>query len=263
MSDRRAGDSVDHCRELEPVLSAYVDQEAAEHDCSRVRRHIEHCGVCRDRVAGEQAARDAVRSRKHTLRACAPDGLKSRCAAHARRPVVTPTLPQASFVRRWAPLSLAATVLLAVAAVFGLGLNDKVQALAFQTTLDHVSCSRFKSAQASIDPVSAAQSWQARFGWAIAVPSSSETAHLKLEAVRRCALLDGRLAHLVYSWMGEPLSVFVLPRRTLGDETEFARRLGHNSIMWSQNDRTYIIVTPRPRDPSLDQVIAYVRARAY
>jgi hypothetical protein len=33
--------------------------------------------------------------------------------------------------------------------------------------------------------------------------------------------------------------------------------------MWSQNDRTYIIVTPRPRDPSLDQLVAYVRARAY
>jgi anti-sigma factor RsiW len=263
MSDRRAGDGVDDCRELEPVLSAYVDGEAAEHDGSRVRRHIEHCGVCRDRVAGEQTARDAVRSRRHTLRTCAPGALKSRCAGYARPPAVTPMLPPASFVRRWAPLSLAATVLLAVAAVFGLGLNDSVQALAFQTTLDHVTCSRLKSPQHAVDPVSAAQSWQARFGWAIAVPSSSETAHLELEAVRRCAVLHGRVAHLVYSWKGEPLSVFVLPRRTLGDETEFARRLGHNSIMWSQNDRTYIIVTPRPRDPALDQVVAYVRARAY
>ena len=76
-------------------------------------------------------------------------------------------------------------------------------------------------------------------------------------------MADGRLAHLVYSWMGEPLSVFVLPKRTLGNATEFAQRFGHNSIMWSQNDRTYIIVTPRPRDPLLEKVVAYVRAHAY
>jgi len=183
--------------------------------------------------------------------------------ARVARPMIKAAPRAASFVRRWAPLSLAATVLLAVAAVFGLGLNDKVQALAFQTTLDHMTCSRLKAPPQSVDPVAAAQSWQARFGWAITVPSSSEASQLKLEAVRRCAVVDGRVAHLVYSWMGEPLSVFVLPKRTLGDETEFARRFGHNSVMWSQNDRTYIIVTPRPHDPSLEKVVAYVRTRAY
>ena len=65
------------------------------------------------------------------------------------------------------------------------------------------------------------------------------------------------------TWMGEPLSVYVLPKRTLGDATEFVRRFRHNTVMWSQNDRTYIIVTPWPRDPALDSVVAYVRARAY
>ena len=156
---------MDDCRELEQVLSAYVDGEAAGGDCHRVRSHIENCGVCRERVAGEQAAREALRSRRNTLRACAPDALKARCAAHATTgarvpaPVFAPSRPRTdtrprtgavpptpSFVRRWAPLSLAATVLLAVAAVFGLGLNDRVQALAFQTTLDHMTCSRLKTA---------------------------------------------------------------------------------------------------------------------
>jgi hypothetical protein len=33
--------------------------------------------------------------------------------------------------------------------------------------------------------------------------------------------------------------------------------------MWSQNDRTYIVVTAHPRDPSLEQVVAYVRTHAF
>jgi hypothetical protein len=33
--------------------------------------------------------------------------------------------------------------------------------------------------------------------------------------------------------------------------------------MWTQNERTYIVVTARPRDPSLEQVVAYVRSHAF
>ena len=42
------------------------------------------------------------------------------------------------------PLAAAATIVLAVAAVFGFGLNNKVQALAFQMTIDHVKCAAFQ-----------------------------------------------------------------------------------------------------------------------
>lgn len=269
------------CRDLEQVLSAYVDGETAAGECDRVRAHIEVCGPCRERVAGEQAARAAVRARRDSLRACAPEALRARCAAHAAardaaaRPSPQPRVtgapgaavsvfaPRSSFVRRWAPLSLAATVLLAVATVFGLGLNDKVQALAFQTTIDHYTCSRFKSPSADVDAAAAAQQWQSRFGWPISVPASSTPSHLELHAVRRCLVTDGSVAHMLYSWEGEPLSVFVLPRRAIGDATAFARRFRHNTVMWSQNDRTYIMVTARPRDPSLEKVVAYVRANAY
>lgn len=270
------------CRDLEQVLSAYVDGETAAGECDRVRAHIEVCGPCRERVAGEQAARAAVRACRDSLRASAPEALRTKCAAHAAaraagaRPPAPQTrvtggpgadvrvfTPRASFVRRWAPLSLAATVLLAVASVFGLGLNDKVQALAFQTAIDHYTCSRFKSPSADVDAATAAQQWQSRFGWPISVPASSTPSHLELHAVRRCLVTDGSVAHLLYSWDGEPLSVFVLPKRAIGDATAFARRLRHNTVMWSQNDRTYIMVTARPRDPSLEKVVAYVRANAY
>jgi anti-sigma factor RsiW len=266
---------VNECRDLEDVLSAYVDGEAADGDCARVRTHIESCGACRHRVAGERQARDAVRARRDVLRAGAPEALKARCAAHAavvesgaapssgRSPVVFTPVPRRTFVRRWAPLSLAATVLLAVASVFALGLTDTVQALAFQTTVDHVTCSRFKGVAKQVDHVAEAQRWQERFGWSIAVPASSEATQLELQAVRRCLLTDGSVAHLMYEWLGKPLSVYVLPKRTLPESPEVASRFRHNAVMWSRNDRTYIVVTTHPQGPALDAVVSYVRTHTY
>ena len=263
---------MNECRDLEDVLSAYVDGEAVNGDSARVRTHIESCGVCRDRVAGERQARDAVRARREVLRTCAPEALKARCVAHAaaaRRaaaPVTAPVLthvPRRTFVRRWAPLSLAATVLLAVASVFALGLTDTVQALAFQTTVDHVTCSRFKGVAKQVDHVAEAQRWQERFGWPISVPASSEASQLQLQAVRRCLLTDGSVAHLMYEWQGKPFSVYVLPKRTLPDSPEVASRLRHNAVMWSQNERTYIVVTTHAQGPSLDAVVSYVRTHTY
>jgi anti-sigma factor RsiW len=270
------GGAMNECRECEPLFAPYVDGEAASCDGDRVRRHVESCACCRDALARGRLAREAVWSRRVRLRACAPDQLKARCASYAATVSSGPqqTIPSSflgrwapvsaspSFFRRWAPVSVAATLLLAVGVVFGLGLNDKVQALAFQTTIDHVKCSRFHAGSAPADPLVAARNWQSTFGWAIRVPASTVSG-LELRGVRRCAVTDGRVAHLMYSWLGEPLSVYVLPKRTLGEATEFVRRFRHNSAMWSQNDRTYIIVTAHHRDPALDTVIAYVRANVY
>jgi hypothetical protein len=247
-------------------MAAYVDGDTASCDCDRVRAHVERCACCRDRVAAERAAREVVRAKRPELRANAPDALKARCAAFAgaaRAPRVAAPVRHRGFVRRWAPLSVAATLLLAVAVVFGFGLTEKAQALAFQTTLDHMKCSRFNAGHARADAHAAEHQWQSQFGWKIDVPDSSSNAKLELRGIRRCGVLDGSVAHLIYSWMGEPLSVYVLPKRTLGDAATYVERFSHNSVMWSENDRTYIIVTSHRRDPALDAVIAYVRSTAY
>ncbi|MBA2303795.1 MAG: hypothetical protein H0W08_14330 [Acidobacteria bacterium] len=258
---------MNECREVEALLGAYVDGETASCDCDRVRRHAESCACCRDLLGAQRAVREAVRARATGLRACASPRLKARCASYAIRRRSTPSrLPRASpgaFVRRWVPLSVAATLVLAVTAVFGFGLNHKVQALAFQSTLDHVKCTRFTGGGPPADPLEAARQWQAKFGWPITVPASSGASNLQLRAVRRCAVTDGRVAHLIYTWMGEPLSVYVLPKGTLGDATEFVHRFRHNSVMWSQNDRTYIMVTPHGRDPELDRLVSHIRASAF
>ena len=118
-------------------------------------------------------------------------------------------------------------------------------------------------ATSAADPVAASDGWHARFGWPIRVPASSQAEGLELRAVRRCAVTDGRVAHLIYMWQGEPLSLYVLPADALRQSPQIVERFGHLSTMWVQNDRTYMLVARRPKDASLDRVVAYVRAHAY
>jgi len=259
------------CRECESLLASYVDGEASTADRERLEKHIDACPCCRDWLARERAAQAALRARRSSLRTCASAHLKARCAAYAAQKPSVPAsrlspAARPSLIRRWAPLSLAAALVLAVAAGFGLRLTSPAQALALQSTADHIKCARFHVPEGAADPTTTAQRWQARFGWPLRLPTSTSgpppEPGLQLRAVRRCAVTDGRVAHLIYSYQGEPLSVYVLPKRTLGDGAQFVPRFHHETVMWSQGDRTYIIVSSAPRD-SLSRMMAYVRAAAY
>jgi anti-sigma factor RsiW len=266
------GERASECHQCEPILASYVDGEAPAGDRERIEKHIEVCSCCRDWLAKEQAAHDALRARRSGLRTCASEHLKARCAAFARRqPTGTasrlaPAARRPSLVRRWAPMSLAAALVLAVAAMFGLRLSNPAQALALQTTVDHVKCARFHMPEGAADPVTTAQHWQERFGWPLRLPTTSPEppaeSGLQLRTVRRCAVTDGRVAHLIYSYQGEPLSVYVLPKRALVDEAQFVRRFKHETVMWSQGDRTYIIVSSGQRE-GLTRMMAYVSAAAF
>ena len=256
-----------NCQDVELMLAPYVDGEAAPHDRAVVEAHIAACGCCRDRVETERAAHDVLLARRCGLRGCAPEALRSRCAAHAvgthLAAGVLPVVFQPSQWRQWLPLSVAATLLLAVVAVFGLGLNNRVQALAFQMTIDHVKCTRFSNASASVDRHAAEQQWSVKYGWPLRVPASSSSNGLELRAVRRCAVSDGRVAHLVYDWRGEPLSIFVLPKEAAAGSAEVVERFSHDSVVWSQNGRTYVVLARGPRHPELVGVVQYVRANVY
>jgi anti-sigma factor RsiW len=258
------------CRELEPLLAAYVDGEAGDADRARVDAHVQACRGCRDRLTAQRTMCDSLAARRTVLRGCASDHLRARCQAAAipphveagERATVTPIrrLPRIS---RWAPLTAAATILLAVVAVFGLGLNNKVQALAFQASLDHAKCSRFNMPHEPADPAATAEQWQRRFGWAITVPASASSSGLELRGLKRCAVTDGQVAHIMYVWHGEPLSLYVLPERVVGETPTHTRSVGHEAVMWSKHDRTYMLVSNSPRSPALDEVAAYVRASAH
>jgi hypothetical protein len=74
---------------------------------------------------------------------------------------------------------------------------------------------------------------------------------------------SGTTAHLLYKWRGEPLSVYVLPRllRSRAQADQIVDTFGHESIVWSARDRTYVVLAHgRPAD--LAPVVGYMKTQA-
>src|SRR5690242_4064149 len=244
-----------NCRDLEERLTPYVDGEASSEARRETDVHLAKCPPCRERMEAERTAREVVRERRGTLRTSAPPGLRQRCAAHRASVRAAP-----GGIRRWVPLSVAATLLLAIGAVFALGLNDRVEALAAGLTLDHAKCFKVSPRSPALPDARALEArWASRQGWAITVPETEPAENLRLVDVRRCLSTDGRVAHLMYLWHGEPLSVYVLPK-VLGRD-RVLDSMGHQTAIWSANGRTYaVLANGHPQD--FDTIVEYVKTHA-
>jgi anti-sigma factor RsiW len=231
------------CREVEPLFAPYVDGDVAPADRARMDAHLQACPRCRDRVAGEQAAREAVHVCATRLRGCAPGDLRRRCEAlrgHA---------PAGRTWRRvWVPLSMAAALVLAVAGVFLWTAGDGAEAYAAQLAVDHKACFQFAPAAARADAAQVARDLAGRTGWALRIPEGTRAHGLQLVGARRCLSGEGRTAHILYRWRGEPVSLYVLNDRIASvpeAASQFVSvdRLGERTFMWSQGRRTYALVT--------------------
>jgi anti-sigma factor RsiW len=245
------------CRDIEPLLAAYVDGEALDRDRVIVEEHLDACTPCRDAASNEVTARHVLSACRDRLRASAPPALRARCAAHGV------LAPQA--LHRWrtlVPLSLAASLLLAVTGVFVYSALNQAEALAAQLAADHVKCAKFGTAGGG-DPVAAAARWEADHRWPVRVAASDADLDLEFLTIRRCLVTDGQTAHLMYKWRGQPMSVFVLPTAIeAAGRDRFTARFGYETIMWSHDGRTYVIVADaRPDD--MTPLVRYVKAHTH
>ena len=254
-------DDIKTCRELEEHFAPYVDGEETPAARSAVEAHLTACPPCLERAEAERAARDLVHEHRDGLRAAASPALRARCAALSASAKATARQAsrRSAMLRRWAPLSLAATLVLAVAGVFVFGLNDRVEALAASLAIDHVKCFKVGGNPSHADASVAARDWQQDQGWPIVVPQTEPAQQLTLLDVRRCFTTDGRSAHMMYNWRGAPLSLYVLPEDVGRDQV--VDKMGHEAGIWCANRRTYAVVADgHPQD--LAQVVNYMKAHA-
>ena len=247
-------DEIRNCRDVEARLTPYVDGESAGDVRRAIDAHLTACAPCRDEAAAERGGRELIREHRDVLRAAAPMALRDRCAVHARLPRARRTM-----LRRWVPLSLAATLLLAAAGATIFSITNPTEALAAGFALDHMKCFRVCDTDHPLDASTAESMWQKVEGWRIVVPPSDPAERLELVNVRRCLSTDGLAAHLLYRWRGEPLSLYVLPRAIDGDDV--VDSLGHETAVWTVDGRTYALVTPGHPE-GFDSVVHYVRTHA-
>jgi anti-sigma factor RsiW len=254
------------CRDLEALFAPYVDGEAQPGDQAIIEAHLRACAGCRNRVECEQQVRQAFLARRASLRGTASDDLRRRCiessrAAAAGIAALPAPSPRPRVGRIWVPLSMVATILLAVAGVFFYGLRGGGEALAAQLVVDHVKCFEFAPEPKLLpDAQAIARDWLTTRGWALKVPANEPSEELELIGMRRCISTDGTTAHVMYKWHGKPLSVYILnhEEKQIGSSPRLIERLGQETIMWCARGRTYAVVA-RGRVPDVEHVAEYVR----
>jgi anti-sigma factor RsiW len=245
-----------NCREIEAKLAEYVDGLQADAERAAVESHLQSCPPCRARATGERAAHALVCARRETLRPQVPGDLRERCAAQrrlARPPAPTP----------WVRFSLAASVLLTAGLFLLFGWGSSVETYAAQLSADHLACFQYApNGSVPQDVTLLGKTWQAQNGWGLKIASSSLAEGLTLLGIRKCGSSRGRVAHILYRWNGEPLSVYVLNRRFDRSATAAhdhdVTRLGEHAIVWTEHDRTYAVIADRHL-PDLKRVATYVR----
>lgn len=248
-----------NCRDIDPLVTPYVDGEAPPGDQAVVATHLAACPPCRERTEAEGTAREVLRTRgRELVRACAPADLRTRCARTARR--ASDTSPVSGWRARTVPLAMAATVLLVVGITAVVLSSRSTTVLAAQLTLDHVKCWEHVDESARVDTRQLENRMEQRLGWHIQVAPGSDDQGLQLVTARRCQYADSGIAHIMYRHLGRPVSLYMLPDRTL--PTRKLKVMGHEAVIWSVDGRSYLLVAREPR-VELERVAAYVRPKSH
>jgi anti-sigma factor RsiW len=220
------------CREVEPLVTPYVDGEATAAERGVVEAHLMRCPPCRQRTAAETVAREAVRT--HACRPCAPEHLRARCRAAAQ--VSRFGIPRSL-------LAAAALVFLAGGVLLYGRISLSPAVLAAQLTLDHVTCFAVHESGVAADPQASEQQYAREYGEQIELPSGTG---LQLVGLRRCYCGEGAAAHAMYRLDGRPVSLYIIP--DAGRSRASTDVFGHDAVIWSSRMKTYVLVAREPRD---------------
>jgi len=223
-----------NCRDCESQLTPFVDGELTEATAALLAAHLEACADCRCRAQQERLGRRLMRDHAPRLAVPCPASLR----ASVRRLVPA---PRRRFRAAWVAASAAAAVVAGVGLVVMAGLIRPVPVFAAQATLDHLKCMRLGPTTATSNARACEASWQAQQGWKLDVPTGQRGAGMRLLGYRRCLVTEGRVAHLLYEWHGEIVSLFVLPDGPKVGHAEL-EIFGQDAVLWTSHDHTYALV---------------------
>jgi anti-sigma factor RsiW len=249
------------CHEIESLLPSFVDGDAPPGDMAIVAGHLETCGQCRQLVQTQTTARTVLKARAAQLSPVAPPGLRTRIAASAGG--TQASAPAIGWQGHLSAFAAAAVVVLVLGAALLPAVTVRSTVLlAAQLALDHLKCFTIDGDgdAAPISKAEAEATLQREYALTVAVPPSSDAEGLELVAVRRCLYGDGRAAHLLYRLGGEPVSLFVIPG--MSRPAAELSLLGHEQLVWTEGDRTYMLVSGAGTKAGLARIAPYLRNEA-
>jgi anti-sigma factor RsiW len=236
-----------NCQSIDSLVTPYVDGKINETDRDLVDRHLGACRPCRGRVHAEQAVHALISTRRSALGGDAvPPALRARCALLGRH--ATPLLRTPTRRARATGFALAAGLVLVVAGAFVFEATGRsTRVLAAELTADHMKCFRVIDSGfgAHQGPQAVESSMASSFGWQMRLPEHAERAGLELVGARRCVYGQGVVAHIMYRHNGNPVSIFMLPKRARPEE--LIEVMGHQAAIWSVGDRTFVLIAREPR----------------
>jgi anti-sigma factor (TIGR02949 family) len=255
------------CVRIESFVTPFVDGELADAEREAIAHHLSVCPPCSSRVAAERAVRELIQRRKAVFAAVrAPDGLRSTCArlvsADARAtpsrgssPSVaqgfgqrsSPPGPAATWRARLRPFALAASLVLLVGTAFLYRLSEtSAHLLAAELAADHMKCFAMNSVLRTHHAPSIVEgAMLAGFGWEMHLPDNPERADLELVGARPCLYDKGKVAHIMYTHQGRPVSLFMLPNTSRSHE--LVKALGHEAAIWCVGRRTFVLIAHESR----------------
>jgi anti-sigma factor RsiW len=249
------------CQEIDSLMTPYVDGEVDFAVKQAVEDHLGDCELCRARARTEEAARRLVQAGASTLSASAPASLRARCVgAVSTRDAAPRPASRGSRTRRWLPLSMAATLLLAVGGVFMVGQQERLEAaFAAQLAIDHEKCfTEFGTGHPPLDAAAAEDYLATEHGVDVVVPVGDDQEHVELVDARSCEYEGGRMAHLLCEVEGRQVSLFVVPDGSRAERS--LEVVGHQARLWSAADVGYVLVGDAGDAEVMDKVAAYMRA---
>ena len=248
-----------NCDDIDRLMTPYVDGEVAAADRQAVDAHLADCPPCCERADAERAARRIVRSQASTLTRPASSALRAKCVGAAPSSGTPARRTGAGrHVRRWVPLSVAATVLLAVGGVFIAGQRERLEAsFVAQLAIDHEKCStEFGTGHPRLDAAQAEARLASEYGLHVLVPASADREQINLVDVRFCVYDGGSMAHLLYEVDGQPVSLFVIPKEHQAERA--LEVMGLQARLWS-NDEAACVLVGREDPAVMDKLVTYMQ----
>ena len=97
----------------------------------------------------------------------------------------------------------------------------------------------------------------AGFGWEMHLPYNPERADLELVGARPCLYDKGKVAHIMYTHQGRPVSLFMLPNTSRSHE--LVKALGHEAAIWCVGRRTFVLIA-RESPQDVERMASFVQA---